>query len=120
MSRKREPFERKRERGQSRRMGGPARGQHQHLISLSFRAFALPCKERVIAKAEPLGQRHPQALLQRILYWTGGHPYLTQRLCQAVAADASGSDASGVDCLCRELFLSAEAREKDDNLLFVR
>src|SRR2546427_431260 len=25
------------------------------------------------------------ALLKRILYWTGGHPYLTQRLCQAVA-----------------------------------
>src|SRR5215470_20257661 len=26
------------------------------------------------------------ALLARVLYWTGGHPYLTQRLCQAVAA----------------------------------
>jgi hypothetical protein len=24
-------------------------------------------------------------LLQRVLYWTGGHPYLTQRLCLAVA-----------------------------------
>ena len=24
-------------------------------------------------------------MLARILYWTGGHPYLTQRLCQAVA-----------------------------------
>jgi AAA domain-containing protein len=28
-------------------------------------------------------------LLQRILYWTGGHPYLTQRLCQAVAEQVS-------------------------------
>ena len=26
-----------------------------------------------------------QALLARILYWTDGHPYLTQRLCRAVA-----------------------------------
>src|SRR4030095_3831413 len=26
--------------------------------------------------------------LRRILYWTGGHPYLTQRLCQSVAQDA--------------------------------
>src|SRR5205807_3436170 len=25
------------------------------------------------------------ALLKRILHWTGGHPYLTQRLCLAVA-----------------------------------
>src|SRR5207249_1621342 len=29
--------------------------------------------------------REAQRLLRRILYWTGGHPYLTQRLCQAVA-----------------------------------
>lgn len=25
-----------------------------------------------------------QRLLRRVLYWTGGHPYLTQRLCQAI------------------------------------
>src|SRR5207248_2999311 len=29
------------------------------------------------------------SLLERVLYWTGGHPYLTQRLCQAIAADTS-------------------------------
>src|SRR5262249_35268922 len=46
--------------------------------------------------------------------------YLTQRLCQAVAEDASVRDAAGVDRQCEELFLSASAREKDDNLLFVR
>jgi len=58
-------------------------------------------------------------LLHRILYWTGGHPYLTQRLCLAVA----GSDASSsrdVDRVCDELFLSRRARERDDNLVFVR
>lgn len=59
-------------------------------------------------------------LLERILYWTGGHPYLTQRLCQAVAEDASVESASGVDRLCDALFLSPRARERDDNLLFVR
>jgi AAA-like domain len=60
------------------------------------------------------------ALLDRILYWTGGHPYLTQRLCQAVAEDASVSGSTGVDRLCERLFLSSRARERDDNLLFVR
>src|SRR5262249_43814720 len=60
------------------------------------------------------------ALLQRVLYWTGGHPYLTQRLCQAVACDESVTDAGGVDRLCAELFLSTRAQERDDNLLFVR
>ncbi|HEX8188372.1 MAG TPA: AAA-like domain-containing protein [Pyrinomonadaceae bacterium] len=60
------------------------------------------------------------ALVRRVLHWTGGHPYLTQRLCQAVAEDASAHSTAGVDRLCDELFLSSRARERDDNLLFVR
>jgi WD40 repeat protein/tetratricopeptide (TPR) repeat protein len=60
-----------------------------------------------------------KALLQRVLYWTGGHPYLTQRLCQALS-DALPAAPSQVDRLCRELFLSPQARERDTNLLFVR
>lgn len=59
-------------------------------------------------------------LLKRILYWTGGHPYLTQRLCQAVAEDRSVRRGANVDRLCEELFFSSRARERDDNLLFVR
>jgi len=59
-------------------------------------------------------------LLERALYWTGGHPYLTQRLCQTVAEEASVSGADGVDRLCEELFLARRAKERDDNLLFVR
>src|SRR5205807_5556839 len=60
------------------------------------------------------------ALLKRVLYWTGGHPYLTQRLCLAVAEDRSANRAADVDRLCNELFLSPRAHERDDNLLFVR
>jgi hypothetical protein len=58
-------------------------------------------------------------LIGRILYWTGGHPYLTQRLCQAVSKDIASTPAE-VDRICKELFLSHRARERDDNLLFVR
>ncbi len=61
-----------------------------------------------------------RALLRRILYWTGGQPYLTQRLCQAVAQDPAVTSPAGVDRLCEELFLSRSARERDTNLLFVR
>jgi hypothetical protein len=60
------------------------------------------------------------ALLRRVLYWTGGHPYLTQRLCWAVAQDETALSVSAVDRICRDLFLSLRAREHDDNLLFVR
>jgi hypothetical protein len=84
-------------------------------------------------EAAPLAQglncepKVADTLLKRILYWTRGHPYLTQRLCQAVAGSnpqlASGSFGPNpqlVDRLCEELFLSTRARELDDNLLFVR
>jgi len=59
-------------------------------------------------------------LLKRILYWTNGHPYLTQRLCQSIADNQSIKKQRDVDSLCEELFLSVRARERDDNLLFVR
>src|SRR5262249_48281283 len=44
--------------------------------------------------------REARALLKRILYWTGGHPFLTQRLCRSAASDRSVKDAAGVDRLC--------------------
>lgn len=78
-------------------------------------------------------------LLRRVLYWTGGHPYMSQRLCRAVAEEIAGEfppPASGhrpparrlsgrqtraiVDSACRRLFLSHDARQVDDNLAFVR
>jgi WD40 repeat protein len=67
-------------------------------------------------------------LLERILYWTGGHPYLTQRLARAVAEAHPVTPSplhpltpsAEVDRQCEALFLSPSAREKDDNLLFVR
>src|SRR5262249_41144160 len=69
------------------------------------------------------------ALLHRVLFCTGGHPYLTQRLCQAVVTTLGDSGNPGceiqnprsrVDPQCEALFLAASAQVKDDNLLFVR
>ncbi len=69
-------------------------------------------------------------LLERVLYWTGGHPYLTQQLCHAVAEQLhevnaqnshhSDRGAEVVDSLCMQLLVSAQARVQNDNLLFVR
>jgi len=69
-----------------------------------------------------------QEILRRIFYWTGGHPCLTQRLGKAVATRElerrrtyrTHRITSLVDELCWELFLSGRARERDDNLVFVR
>jgi len=80
----------------------------------------------VESEAAPLAQGFGQAdglglrLLRRVLHWTGGHPYLTQRLCQAVADDSHVASTRDVNRICTELFLSQRARERDDNLLFVR
>src|SRR5262249_52740792 len=78
------------------------------------------------AEATPLAQglqKTPEVgarLLEQALYWTNGHPYLTQRLCQAMAEEARAETPAEVDRLCQALFLSRRARERDDNLLFVR
>jgi WD40 repeat protein len=66
------------------------------------------------------GEVQNRALLKRILYWTGGHPYLTQRVCRAVAEDASIQDARGIDKLIKVLFFVKRAADHDDNLIFVR
>jgi WD40 repeat protein len=72
-------------------------------------------------------KERPARLLQRVLFWTGGHPYLTQRLCRALAEQpasiqpsALSPHPSAVDRACRELFLTSSARTTDDNLIFVR
>ena len=59
-------------------------------------------------------------LVSRVLHWTSGHPYLTQRMCQAVQGDEGVQTAADVDLLCEELFFSERARDQDSNLQFVR
>jgi WD40 repeat protein len=64
--------------------------------------------------------REAKRLLNRILFWTGGHPYLTQRFCRAIAENAHIHGPGRVDRLAEELFFTHRAKERDDNLLFVR
>lgn len=71
------------------------------------------------------GALPPDDMLARMLFWTHGHPYLTQRLCLAAAQlneqpDKALRNPAEVDLLCEELFFGERARERDDNLLFVR
>jgi WD40 repeat protein len=79
-------------------------------------------EEDALPLAGGLGRddEHARGLLRRVFYWTNGHPYLTQRLSQAVALDQSVTDARGVDRVCSELFFSERAHEQDPNLQFVR
>lgn len=79
----------------------------------------------ILAPGLPGGQSRQAQLLRRVLDWTGGHPYLTQRLCRGVAEAALSAQVSLgavklVDQVCARIFLSPGARERDDNLVFVR
>ena len=64
---------------------------------------------------EELGER----LLGRVLHWTEGHPYLTQRLCHSVSSSGAQSEAD-VDTVCAETFFLPGASARDPNLMFVR
>jgi WD40 repeat protein len=61
-----------------------------------------------------------QVLLERVFYWTNGHPYLTQRLCREIVESPDIFTPQQVDALCERLFLTTDAQEQDDNLTFVR
>lgn len=59
-------------------------------------------------------------VLRWALDWTGGHPYLTQRLCQAIAvADPGIWSTAAVDAVARQTFLGSQS-DQDNNLQFVR
>jgi WD40 repeat protein len=72
--------------------------------------------------AEGLGRDDAVAatLVSRVLHWTNGHPYLTQRMCAAAQADTDIETSEDVDRLCEELFFSESARDQEPNLQFVR
>jgi len=76
----------------------------------------------VLAKGLKQDAEQNRILIDRVTHWTGGHPYLTQRLCKAVAKAKEGTitKAGDVDRLCDDLFFSSRAKEGDDNLAFVR
>lgn len=55
-------------------------------------------------------------LVKRIHYWTGGHPYLTQKLASELADQPSVTGKAGVDRMVESLFFSQRARSDEPNL----
>jgi WD40 repeat protein len=69
------------------------------------------------SEAKPLvvGLSGGQAVLDRILYWTNGHPYLTQSVC-AEAAERQLTSPHQIDSLVSDLFFQALSRTRNVNL----
>lgn len=76
-------------------------------------------KDFSFAEALPLAQALECAdgenLLKRVLFWTGGHPYLTQSLCAALTVRRRPT-VDFVDELVLQRYLDARARDTDSNL----
>ncbi len=75
-----------------------------------------------LSKGLPLPVKEASQLLSWILDWTGGHSYLTQRLCQAVANQGEvicSWKRTELSQLVKETFFG-EKSVQDNNLQFVR
>jgi len=59
-------------------------------------------------------------LIDRVIYWTSGHPYLTQKLCELIVEADGISKPSDVDRIVNENFLSADSQTSEPNLYDVR
>ena len=79
-----------------------------------------PAEAAPLAAGLPLPPEQAQRALGWILGWTGGHPYLSQRLCSVLATDppAEWSEAAVDQAVGRNFF--GERSEQDNNLQFVR
>ncbi len=80
--------------------------------------FSLP-EMLVFAAGLPGNNVQQYAQLKQVWCWTAGHPYLTQKFCQAVANAGQPLSSSEIDSLCAQIFLRREAQEEENNLKFV-
>ena len=83
-------------------------------------------RDFTLAEAMPLtagfglAEAESKQTLDWVLQWTGGHPYLTQRLCEAIAQSGENCWSAGtIEQLVTRTFLGRQS-EQDNNLQFVR
>jgi WD40 repeat protein len=61
-----------------------------------------------------------ESVLERILDWTGGHPYLTLRILRSLEAPGVKKNVSEVDRIVRERFLTHHGELPDSNLRWIQ
>jgi tetratricopeptide (TPR) repeat protein len=90
-------------------------------LSVDLKDFSLEEASALLPGLEtgPISTEQAEAILKRVLHWTGGHPYLTQKVCDKIAATGVAHWTNErIDQVVRRLFLSDEAR-KESNLQYV-
>lgn len=85
---------------------------------LQLGELSLPAAQSAWAAGLP---RPSEPLLERIFYWTSGHPYLTQKVAHAIAQKPKHVWRSeDVDDVVKNLFFSERALIEESNLQFIQ
>ncbi|MFN8459073.1 MAG: AAA-like domain-containing protein [Anaerolineae bacterium] len=88
--------------------------------AIKLKDFTLTSATVLQDRLEKIYPGQGEIIFKRIHYWTGGHPYLTQKLCQTITqTEAEAWNNERIDALVNRLFLTEEAR-KETNLQFVQ
>lgn len=72
--------------------------------------------DEALPLAQGLAVGEPQAVLAEILNWTGGQPFLTQKLCRLMAA----GDRKVADIVRTQIFENWEAQDNPEHLKTIR
>jgi WD40 repeat protein len=89
--------------------------------SIRLEDFTPEETQRMLPGLSGLGHE-PKALLEAILAWTDGHPYMTFKVAEALTAEGAGAQGANtaqarVDACVRRLFLD-HGRQEDPNLRY--
>ncbi|BAY49206.1 putative Chase2 sensor protein [Scytonema sp. HK-05] len=64
---------------------------------------------------------HPEAALEKILYWTGGQPFLTQKLCWLISQEAEVQTLESINKLVHERIITNwESQDQPEHLRTIR
>lgn len=85
--------------------------------SITVETFSRSAAQKLEAQLRAIYPNKGAALFDRVYYWTNGHPYLTQRLCQAITdvGDVHWDDER-VDNTIQALFLSSASQINEPNI----
>jgi WD40 repeat protein len=90
-------------------------GRRIELQDFTFQQARPLCRELGLESGDA------ERALYRVFYWTGGQPYLTQKLCRAVARSTANVDCDeAVDRLVESRFLAGNAPFSEPNLRVTR
>ncbi len=87
--------------------------------SVALGDFDLPGVRSLVEglNLEPVAAR---AVADRLMHWTAGHPYLTQKILRGLKRRAGVANVEAVDAQVANLFFSGDAAQREPHLLILR